>query len=102
MAVSATLSLTLASSLALAQKGDAAKGKEVFEQCAVCHSISGEKKMGPTLKGLYQKGKLANGQKVSDATVSAMINKGKGNMPAFAEVLSAEEKTDLLAFLKTI
>ncbi|MBI5086836.1 MAG: cytochrome c [Acidobacteria bacterium] len=102
-AVSAALSLALASSLALAQKkGDAAKGKEVFEQCAVCHSVTGEKKMGPTLKGLYQKEKLANGQKVSDASITAMINKGKGNMPAFADVLTADEKTDLLAYLKTI
>ena len=31
-----------------------------------------------------------------------MINKGKGSMPAFADVLTGEEKTDLLAYLKTI
>jgi mono/diheme cytochrome c family protein len=94
----------LTPSFAAAQKkGDAAKGKEVFEQCGVCHSATtGEKKMGPSLKGLFKKEKLANGQKPADASVLALINKGKGAMPAFADVLSADEKADLLAYLKTL
>ncbi len=92
------------SGLAVAQKkGDAAKGKEVFEQCGVCHSATtGEKKMGPSLKGLFKKEKMANGQKPTDSSVLAMINKGKGTMPAFADVLSADEKADVLAYLKTL
>jgi cytochrome c len=100
----AALSFTLASGSALAQKaGDAAKGKEVFEQCGVCHSAdTEEKKMGPGLKGLYKKAKMANGQKPSDASILALVNKGKGAMPAFADVLSADEKSDLLAYLKTL
>ena len=100
----AALSLTLVSGLAFAQKpGDAAKGKEVFEQCGVCHSADTvEKKMGPGLKGLYKRAKLINGQKPSDAAILALVNKGKGAMPAFAEVLSADEKADLLAYLKTL
>jgi len=100
----AALSFTLVSGRALAQKaGDAAKGKEVYEQCGVCHNAdSDEKKMGPGLKGLYKKEKMANGQKPTDANIMALINKGKGAMPAFAEVLTAEEKTDLLAYLKTL
>lgn len=84
-------------------KGDAAKGKEVYEQCGVCHSAdTDEKKMGPSLKGLYKKEKMANGQKPTDASVLSIVNKGKGSMPAFADVLSDEEKTDLLAYLRTI
>ena len=100
----AALSFTLASGAAFAQKpGDAAKGKEVFEQCGVCHSAdTEEKKMGPGLKGLYKKAKMANGQKPTDATILALVNKGKGAMPAFADVLSADEKSDLLAYLKTL
>ena len=36
--------------------GDAAKGKETFEQCAVCHNVdSPEKKMGPSLQGLFKR-----------------------------------------------
>ncbi|MBN9659497.1 MAG: cytochrome c [Acidobacteria bacterium] len=100
----AAITLNLVSGLALAQKkGDADKGKEVFEQCGVCHNATtDEKKMGPSLKGLYKKPKLANGQKPTDAAILGIINKGKGAMPAFDEVLSADEKADLMAYLKTI
>jgi cytochrome c2 len=89
--------------MAADKKGDPAKGKEVFEQCGVCHSATtDQKKMGPSLKGLYKKPKLANGQVPSDTSILAMVNKGKGAMPSFADVLSPEEKTDLLAYLKTL
>lgn len=100
----AALSFALISGPAFAQKpGDAAKGKEVFEQCGVCHSAdTEEKKMGPGLKGLYKKPKMANGQKPTDANILALVNKGKGAMPAFADVLSAEEKADVLAYLGTL
>lgn len=103
-AAALTATLLLAGSLIAAdKKGDATKGKEVFEQCGVCHSATtDQKKMGPSLKGLYNKPKLANGQAVNDASILAMVNKGKGTMPAFADVLSNDEKTDLLAYLKTI
>jgi len=85
------------------KKGDAAKGKEVFEQCGVCHSATTDaKKMGPSLKGIFKKPTLANGQPVTDANVLSMINKGKGTMPAFADVLTNEEKADVLAYLKTL
>ncbi len=99
------LSALLAASLpAAAQKpGDPAKGKEVFDQCGVCHSATtDEKKMGPSLKGLFKKAKMANGQKPTEANVLALINKGKGTMPAFEDVLSQDEKTNLLAYLKTL
>jgi len=102
--ITITLSALLLAGTAFGQsKGDADKGKEVFEQCGVCHSHdTDEKKMGPSLKGLYKKAKMANGQKPTDASVLAIVNKGKGTMPAFADVLTAEEKDNLLAYLKTL
>lgn len=85
------------------QKGDPAKGKEVYDQCAVCHSATtDEKKMGPSLKGLFKKAKMTNGQKPTEANVRAIIDKGKGTMPAFGDILTAEEKDHLLAYLKTL
>jgi cytochrome c2 len=82
---------------------DADKGKEVFEQCAVCHNVdTDEKKMGPSLKGLYKKDKMKNGKKPTDANVKAKINEGGNGMPAYADMLSDEEKADVLAYLKTI
>jgi len=86
-----------------APKGDAAKGKVVFEQCAVCHSAdTDEKKMGPGLKGLFKKDKLTSGKKPSDATVLAKINEGGNGMPPYKDTLSDAEKDDLIAYLKTL
>ena len=47
----------------MAQDEAVAKGKEVFEQCGVCHNVDNdEKKIGPSLKGLYKKEKLKSGK----------------------------------------
>src|SRR3954471_175601 len=41
--------------------GDPAKGKDAFEQCSVCHNVdTDEKKIGPSLKGLFKQDKLVN------------------------------------------
>lgn len=86
-----------------ASKGDAAKGKEVFQQCAVCHNAdSDEKKMGPGLKGLFKKDKLVNGKKPTEANVRAKIDEGGNGMPAYKDMLSDPEKDDLVAYLKTL
>jgi cytochrome c2 len=83
--------------------GDAAKGKETFEQCAVCHNVDTmDKKMGPSLKGLFKREKLANGNKVTDESVRTQINNGGNGMPAYQDMLSDDEKSDLIAYLKTI
>src|SRR5215469_3370792 len=86
-----------------AGKGNAAKGKEVFEQCGVCHNPdSDEKKMGPGLKGLFKKDKLTNGKKPTEANIRAKIDEGGGGMPAYKDMLSDTEKDDLVAYLKTL
>src|SRR5215831_16651419 len=86
-----------------AGKGDAAKGKVVFEQCAVCHnSDSDEKKVGPGLKGLFKKDKMSNGKKPTDANVLERVNEGAPGMPPYKDMLSDGEKADLIAYLKTL
>ena len=83
--------------------GDAAKGKEVFEQCSVCHNAdSDEKKMGPGLKGLFHKDKLVNGKKPTEANVRAKIDEGGNGMPAYKDMLDDQQKDDLIAYLKTL
>jgi cytochrome c len=95
--------LAVGSIAALAAKGDAAKGKEVFGQCAVCHNAdSAEQKMGPGLKGLFKHDKLVNGKKVTDATVREKIDEGGNGMPPFKDTLSDQEKDDVIAYLKTL
>ncbi len=104
-----SVTLLLAGAIALtgsslyAQKGDAAKGKEVFDQCTVCHnSDSTEVKMGPGLKGLFKRAKLNSGKPVNDANVLGQINDGGNGMPAYGDILSDEEKANVIAFLKTL
>jgi cytochrome c2 len=97
--------LTLAAALAPAaeKKANAQKGKEVFEQCTVCHNPnSTEKKVGPGLKGLFKRDKLTNGKKVTEANVRAWIEAGGNGMPAYKDLLSDEEKADVIAYLKTL
>jgi mono/diheme cytochrome c family protein len=97
------LCLLLALPAAAQKKGDPVKGKEVYEQCGVCHAATtNEKKMGPSLKGLYKKAKMANGKAVNDATVTEIINKGGNGMPAFEEILEGDELVNLIAYLKTL
>jgi cytochrome c len=86
-----------------AKPGDAAKGKEVFDQCSVCHnSDSEETKVGPGLKGLFKHDKLKNGKPVNEANVRAMINEGGNGMPAYSDQLSDDDKNNVIAFLKTL
>jgi len=94
----------LAATLGLAKKpGDPAKGKVVFQQCAMCHnSDNADKKMGPGLKGLFHKEKLQNGKRVTEQSVRAQIDDGGSGMPPFKAMLSDQEKEDLLAYLKTL
>jgi len=84
-------------------KGNAAKGKELSEQCLLCHSVdSPEKKLGPSLQGLFKRKTLQNGKPVSDANVLAQINNGGNGMPAYQDTLSADDKANLMAYLHTL
>jgi cytochrome c2 len=98
--------VTLAAGSAVAwpaAKGDAEKGKDVFQQCGVCHNAdSDEKKMGPGLKGLFKKDKLTNGKKPTEANIRAKVDEGGNGMPAYKDMLSDQEKDDLVAYLKTL
>ena len=83
--------------------GDVAKGKETFEQCSMCHNVdTSEKKMGPSLKGLFKRKALQSGKPVNDANVLGQINAGGNAMPAYQDILSAEEKANVLAYLHTL
>ncbi len=102
---SVVLSAFLTAGLAAGQKdkGDPAKGKDAFEQCAVCHNVdTDETKMGPSLKGLFKRKTLKNGKPVNDANVLAQINNGGNGMPAYADMLSADDKANILAYLHTL
>jgi len=99
----ACLSIAVAASALLAASGDPARGKKVFEACAVCHNAdSTETKMGPGLKGLFKRDKLKSGKKVTEANVRARIDEGGQGMPSYKDMLTDAEKNDLIAYLKTL
>src|ERR1700727_2289757 len=101
--VCAALAGGLSAARVAAPKADPAKGKESFEQCSICHNVDNdEKKMGPSLKGLFKRKTLASGKPVTDANVLAQINAGGNGMPAYSDMLSAEDKANILAYLHTL
>lgn len=87
-----------------ATPADPARGKAVFaQQCAMCHDASGsEKRMGPALKGLPKRDKLASGKKASEENIRAQIDNGGSGMPAYRDMLSEQERNDVVAYLKTL
>jgi|SRR4051812_2445023 cytochrome c len=83
--------------------GDATKGQEVFQQCGVCHNAdNNEKKMGPGLKGLFKQEKMTNGKAPTEANVRAKIDEGGNGMPAYKDMLSDDDKNNVIAYLKTL
>src|SRR6476469_7856240 len=100
--VSTMLGAAAQDTKAAAGAGDAAKGKDAFEQCSVCHNTdTDEKKIGPSLKGLFKQDKLVNGKKVTEANVREFIDNGGNGMPAYADMLSKEDKDNLIGYLNT-
>ena len=93
--------LALASPFAFADAvsdGAAAFGSK----CAVCHNTdSAERKIGPGLAGIKD-GKLPSGKEATDENILAVINQGGNGMPAYESILTDEEKTVLVAYLKTL
>ena len=84
-------------------RATASRGKEIFDQCSGCHSAeTDEKKVGPSLKGLFQRSKLRNGKPVTEKNIRSRIEQGGDGMPAFSDLLSDKEKIDLITHLKTL
>jgi len=113
--VAVALACTMAVSVSFGQKsskkakketakaGDIAKGKELFEgKCIVCHNTdSNEKKIGPGLKGT-KNGKLPSGKDATREVILEIVNAGGGGMPAYKELLTEEEKNDVIAYCLTL
>ena len=98
------LTLALATPLlADSDKGDAEKGKELFEtKCFVCHNAdSKEKKIGPGLQGIKD-GKLPSEKDATYENILDNLNKGGGGMPAFEKLITDEEKEDVIAYVLTL
>lgn len=104
---------------ALAQAGDAAKGKAVFARCAVCHAtVPGKNGLGPTLSGIVgskaaavpgynfspaMKGsKIVWTSKALDTYLTAPMKTVPGTKMAFAGLSNPADRANLIAFLSTL
>lgn len=86
-----------------AMADDVSDGATAFgSKCAVCHNAdSADRKIGPGLAGI-KAGKLPSGKEATDENILKIINEGGNGMPAYESILTAEEKTALVAYLKTL
>ncbi len=86
-----------------AMADDVSDGATAFgSKCAVCHNAdSADRKVGPGLAGI-KNGKLPSGKEATTENIMAVINQGGNGMPAYESILTAEEKTALVAYLKTL
>ena len=79
-------------------------GQDVFaKNCTVCHHAdSRERKVGPGLQGLFQRGETPDqGIPVTEENIRRQITDGGQQMPPYAHI-SRKQLEALMAFLKTI
>ncbi len=119
------LAVALAAVLPMAvahAEGDAAKGKKVFNKCKACHYADKKKnKVGPYLVGVvgrkaasvegfkYSKAMKAKGaeglvwnEENIDKYLAAPKKFVPGNKMAFAGLKKAEDRANVIAYLKTL
>lgn len=103
-----------------AQAADAAKGKTVFQRCAICHRVEkdGGNGLGPNLFGIvgrkagsvagfsYSAGMKGSGITWSADKLDAYIEHPAavvaGNKMAFAGITDASQRADVVAYLATL
>jgi cytochrome c len=118
LTILAVIGLSTVLSPALAADGNPGRGQRVFNACAQCHSVEADRNMtGPSLADLWNRkaGSLASFPRYSHALKSSDLvwnNKTldewikdpqrvvPGNQMTFPGVKDAQQRSDLLAFLK--
>lgn len=74
-------------------------GQQVFEQnCAACHNLTAETKVGPGLAGMFDRQQLPNGEPVNQDNLRVWIRNGGGAMPGIP--LGDDDMDAIIAFLQ--
>ncbi len=114
----ATVGFMLTVQAALAVEGNPSRGQRVFGACAACHSLEAKRNMtGPSLAELWQRkaGSVDDFKRYSPALKSSGVTWDEksldawlldpahfipGNTMTFRGIADAQQRADLLAFLK--
>lgn len=116
------VSFAIVASGQAAAEGDAAKGEKLFARCLACHSVKDAvNKTGPHLKGIvgrpvasiegfkYSPAMLEFGKTAGswdEVKIDSYLTDPKAFVPknkmALAPIKKAEERADIIAYLKTI
>ena len=105
-------------SISHADAGDAAKGEQVFANCAVCHAKDKSNRMGPGLQGVvgrqagsvsgfhYSRAMKTANMIWDDKSLDAFITMPQKAVPGttmpFAGIADQQERTNLIAYLETL
>jgi cytochrome c oxidase subunit 2 len=97
------------------KKSLAELGEDVYKKkgCTTCHSVDGTSKIGPTLKGLWDKKRVfedgpsikADADYIRESLLSPTAKVVKGfapRMPPYQGQLSEEEVNQIIEFIKTL
>jgi mono/diheme cytochrome c family protein len=80
-------------------------GRRIYDNyCDRCHApYSSRGRQGPSMKGVFQKKYLPmSGMPANDDRVTDIVRLGRNKMPGYAQVLTQQQITDLLAYLHTL
>ena len=80
-------------------------GRRIYDNyCDRCHApYSSRGRQGPGMKGVFQRQYLPmSGMPANDDRVSDIVRMGRNKMPGYAQVLSQQQISDLLAYLHTL
>ncbi|MES2185689.1 MAG: c-type cytochrome [Pseudomonadota bacterium] len=113
-----TLAALLALPFAAAQAQDVNAGKQVFSQCAACHSIDGSNGAGPSLQGVigrkvgsfpgfrFSRAMKNTAYNWDAAKLEAYIANPQtaipGNVMPFSGLPDAKQRTDLVAYVQSL
>jgi len=91
-----------------ARQGQRAKstsaGQRLFQQCIGCHSPeTGERKVGPSLKGLFQKTRnCSTAHPLTKEIYAFESGMAVNGMPSYEQDLSAKELDQVIEYLKSL
>jgi len=82
-----------------------AAGRHIYDEyCDRCHApYSSRGRRGPSMKHVFKQPYLPlRGMPANDDRVGDVIRMGRNKMPAYSQVLTEQQITDLLAYLHTL